>query len=113
MSLARCAREPVLIGLVVVAVTLYALIFARLNPDRIVPGTDSPQYDLMARQLVADRGFTLADQPPFVPTVFREPGYPLLVAAVYRLSDASVDVVVVLQAVLLGLAGYWVGRCLA
>jgi 4-amino-4-deoxy-L-arabinose transferase-like glycosyltransferase len=92
------------LGVLVVAVTLNALTFAAVNPDRIVSGTDSSQYDLMARQLAADRGFTLEAQPPFLPTLFREPGYPLLVATVYRLSNSNVEVVVALQAVLLGLA---------
>jgi 4-amino-4-deoxy-L-arabinose transferase-like glycosyltransferase len=96
--------ERLAVVLLVVAVTLNALAFARLNPDRIVPGTDSTQYDRMARQLAAGHGFTDEAQPPFVPTQFREPGYPLFVAAVYRLSGSNVQVVVVLQALMLGLA---------
>ena len=72
--------------LLVVAVTLNALVFARLNPDRIVPGTDSTQYDLMARQLAASRGFTAEAQPPFVPTQFREGTEKDYVA---RLDDAT------------------------
>ena len=95
-------QQRVLLLALVALVTLTALAFARVNPDRIVEGTDSPQYDLMARQLAAGRGFTLADAPPYVPTLFREPGYPLLVAAVYRLG--GLDTVVVLQAALLGLS---------
>lgn len=97
------APRVALLGLVL-GVALNALAFARVNPDRIVPGTDSTQYDLMARQLAADRGFTLEAEPPFVPTQFREPGYPLLVATIYRLSGSNVEVVVAAQAVLLGLA---------
>jgi 4-amino-4-deoxy-L-arabinose transferase-like glycosyltransferase len=84
--------------------TLNALVFMRVNPDRIVPGTDSPQYDQMARQLAADRGFTLQSAPPYEPTLYREPLYPLLVAAVYRLTDSNVDAVMVVQAVLLGIS---------
>jgi 4-amino-4-deoxy-L-arabinose transferase-like glycosyltransferase len=96
------ARMPVVV--LVLAVTVFALAFARQNRDRIVPGTDSPQYDLLARQLVADRGFTLEAQPPFLATEFREPGYPLLVAAIYRLSGSNIEAVVAVQAVMLGLA---------
>jgi 4-amino-4-deoxy-L-arabinose transferase-like glycosyltransferase len=93
----------VLVGVV----TLQALLFARVNPDRIVPGTDSEQYDLMARQLIAGHGLTLDAQPPFAPTLFREPGYPLFVAALYRLDGMQVDPIVAAQAVLLGLtAGF-------
>jgi 4-amino-4-deoxy-L-arabinose transferase-like glycosyltransferase len=57
----------------------------------------------MARQLVADRGYTLGAEAPFLPTTWREPGYPLMVSVVYRLVGPSPDVVAGLQAVLLGL----------
>jgi 4-amino-4-deoxy-L-arabinose transferase-like glycosyltransferase len=88
----------------VLAVTLNAAVFARVNSDRIVFGTDSPEYDLLARQLNLDRGFTLQAEAPFVPTLWREPGYPLLVASVYHLTDNNIEVVVGLQCLLLGLA---------
>jgi 4-amino-4-deoxy-L-arabinose transferase-like glycosyltransferase len=91
------------LGALVVAVTLNAAVFARVNSDRIVLGTDSPEYDLLARQLNLDRGFTLQAEAPFVPTLWREPGYPLLVASVYRLTDNNIEVVVALQCLLLGL----------
>jgi 4-amino-4-deoxy-L-arabinose transferase-like glycosyltransferase len=62
------------------------------------------QYDLIARQLSVDRGFTLQPQAPYEPTPYREPLYPLLVAAFYRVTNTNVDAVMVLQAVLLGLS---------
>jgi 4-amino-4-deoxy-L-arabinose transferase-like glycosyltransferase len=93
-----------LVWLLVAAATLNALIFMRVNPDRMVPGTDSAEYDLMARQLLADRGLTLQNAPPYEPTLYREPIYPLLVAAVYKLAGSNVDAVMVVQAVLLGLS---------
>ena len=89
------------IVLLIVLVVLNALVFASMNPDRIVPGTDSVQYDLLARNLLAGHGFTLESEPPYVPTLFREPGYPALVAVLYWLQ--GIDAVVVVQAVLLGL----------
>jgi 4-amino-4-deoxy-L-arabinose transferase-like glycosyltransferase len=99
------SRVPILV--LVVVVTLQALIFARVNPDRIVPGTDSVQYDLMARQLLADRGLTLDAQVPVMPTLFREPGYPLMVASIYQLDGGNVEPLVAVQALLLGLtAGF-------
>ena len=79
VSFFRFDRGRVLLFALMLAVMVNALAFAKVNPDRIVSGTDSPQYDLMAKQLASDRGFTLADQPPYLPTLFREPGYPLLV----------------------------------
>ncbi len=99
------SRLPVLV--LVIVVTVQALLFARVNPDRIVPGTDSEQYDLIARQLVAGRGLTLDAQVPITPTLFREPLYPLLVAAIYQFDGDSVEPIVAIQAVLLGLtAGF-------
>ena len=88
--------------LLIAAVTINALVFARLNPDRIVPGTDSAQYDTLAQQLLAGHGFTLDSEPPYTPTLFREPGYPVLVAMLYRLQ--GIEAVVVLQSLMLGLA---------
>jgi 4-amino-4-deoxy-L-arabinose transferase-like glycosyltransferase len=93
-----------LVWVLIAAATINAIVFMRVNSDRIVPGTDSPQYDLMARQLVADRGLTLQPSPPYAPTLYREPLYPLLAAAVYKLTDFNVDAVMFLQAVLLGLS---------
>jgi 4-amino-4-deoxy-L-arabinose transferase-like glycosyltransferase len=99
------SRLPVIV--LVIVVTAQALLFARVNPDRVVPGTDSEQYELMARQLMAGRGFTLDAQVPVAPTLFREPLYPLMVAAIYTLDDANVEPIVAVQAVLLGLtAGF-------
>jgi 4-amino-4-deoxy-L-arabinose transferase-like glycosyltransferase len=99
------SRLPVLV--LVVVVTAQALLFARVNPDRIVPGTDSEQYDLMARQLDAGRGLTLEAQAPYTPTLFREPLYPLAVAVMYQLDGTNVEPIVAVQAVLLGLtAGF-------
>ena len=93
-----------LLVLLVVAVVINALAFMQLSHDRIVPGTDSPEYDLLARQLAAGRGLVLDAEAPFRPTVYREPGYPLLVAAVYRVAGPNPDTVAALQALLLGLA---------
>ena len=96
-------RSRLLIAVLVAAVALQAFAFARVNPDRIVPGTDSVQYDVLGRQLALDDGLTLDARPPLRATLFREPGYPLFVAAVYRLGGFSVEPIVYIQAVLLGL----------
>lgn len=92
-----------LLTALVVVVALYGFATLRLSPDRIVPGTDAPQYDIMARNLAEGRGFALATEPPFAPTVYREPGYPLFTAALYRLSGNDVQIVAGIQVVLLAL----------
>jgi 4-amino-4-deoxy-L-arabinose transferase-like glycosyltransferase len=58
------------------------------------PINDSADYDRHARSLVAD--FTYPPPIPAIsptggPTAFRAPGYPLLLAGVYALSDDSVE----------------------
>ena len=93
-----------LLVLLMVASTLTALAFMRVNPDRIVPGTDSGEYELMARNLTADRGYSLRADPPFTPSMYREPEYPLFMATVYRAISAQIDAVTIVQAVLLGLS---------
>ena len=92
------------LALLFVAVLVFGLIFVRLNPDRIVSGTDSVSYDLMGRQLAAGHGFTLAEYPPLLPTVYREPGYGLLVAAVYRVVGPDPTAVAYVQVLMLALA---------
>jgi 4-amino-4-deoxy-L-arabinose transferase-like glycosyltransferase len=101
MSTAAFRRAVVLLS---VAAGLNALIFMHFNHDRIVPGTDSPEYDLMAKQLVADRGLTLDSKAPYLPTLYREPLYPLMVATIYKLAGPNVELVAMIQAILLGLS---------
>lgn len=93
-----------LLGLLVLAVTLNALAFAHVNADRIVFGTDSPEYDLLARQINLDHGLALEANAPYLPSLWREPGYPLLVANIYRLTANNIEVVVWIQCLMLGLA---------
>jgi 4-amino-4-deoxy-L-arabinose transferase-like glycosyltransferase len=87
-----------------VVVAANGFLFMRLNPDRMVPGTDSREYDLMARNLVDGHGLSLASQEPYLPTLYREPGYPVLVGVLYRAFGPDVDAVVVVQVLLLAVA---------
>jgi 4-amino-4-deoxy-L-arabinose transferase-like glycosyltransferase len=58
----------------------------------------------MARNLIAGHGLSLASQAPYQPTLYREPGYPVLVGVLYRAFGPNVDAVAVLQVLLLGIA---------
>lgn len=92
-----------LLALLAVVAVANALLMARLNPDRIVEGTDSPQYDLIAKNLLEGHGFSFSSAPPYAATVYREPMYPAFVAALYAASGRSLDMVMMAQAALVGL----------
>lgn len=44
---------------------------------------DSAQYDLIGWNLAQGNGFSISDSYPFEPTMFREPGYPFFLSAIY------------------------------
>ena len=99
---ARAAFRGLLGGLLVLVVLNGWASLGTTNRTRVVEGTDAAQYDKLARGLEADRGFS-TDGPPFEPTFYREPGYPLFVALAYRLSGDNQDVAAMLQVVVLAL----------
>ncbi len=88
--------------LLILVVFVNGLAHVGASPIRMVDGTDSGQYDLFARNIELDRGFSSAG-PPYDPTIYREPGYPLVVAVVYRVTHEDVDAVARLQVGLLAL----------
>ena len=55
-------------------------------PERSVAGADSVEYEQLARSVAAGDGYRWPDG---TPTSFRAPGYPLALAAVYKLWGAS------------------------
>lgn len=70
--------------------------------ERWYAGEDSEEYHLLATNLLDGHGFSREKTAPFTPTAFREPGYPVFVAAVLDVSQRSDQVVAVAQALLLG-----------
>lgn len=74
-----------------------------LHPQPIVEGTDATWHHRLALNLAEGNGFSLASAPPFEPTMYREPGYPLFIAIVYRLAGPNPDTVALVQGALLGL----------
>lgn len=58
---------------------------------------DAVQYDALGWNLAQGRGFSLESQPPYAPTMFREPLYPALLAATYRLAGHRPEVVPFVQ----------------
>jgi 4-amino-4-deoxy-L-arabinose transferase-like glycosyltransferase len=92
-----------LLLVVLLAVFAAGLAMFGISPTRVVEGTDAPQYDKYALTLEADRGFSSWGGPPFEPTIYREPLYPLFVATAYRLSGDNADLVALVQVVLVAL----------
>jgi len=64
------------------------------------PYRDQTEYDLLARNLVEYGTLSLDEQPPIAPSAYREPGYPLLIAASYMLFGTNPMVAVICQSIL-------------
>ncbi len=47
---------------------------------------DAKQYDTIAENLVAGHGFSLSIAPPFTPTMYREPAYPVFLSGVFLIA---------------------------
>jgi 4-amino-4-deoxy-L-arabinose transferase-like glycosyltransferase len=60
---------------------------------------DSASYQSLAVNLLRHGVFSRSNGPPFAHEVFRTPGYPLLISAVYSLFGVSVLSIIVLQAI--------------
>src|SRR5947209_6323467 len=101
-DLSRALFRGLLGGLLVLVVLNGWASLSTTNRTRAIEGTDAAQYDKLARGLEADRGFS-TDGPPFDPTFYREPGYPMFLALAYRLSNDNQDVAAMLQVGVLAL----------
>ena len=73
------------------------LVLVGLDPNRAFFGTDSHQYEVLATNLLDRSIFSLQTSPPYEPDIFRTPGYPLLMAAIYGVSGRSVLALAVVQ----------------
>jgi 4-amino-4-deoxy-L-arabinose transferase-like glycosyltransferase len=102
LNLSRAVFRGLLGGLLVLIVLNGWASLTTVNRTRVVEGTDAAQYDKLARGLEADRGFS-TDGPPFDPTFYREPGYPLFLAVAYRLSSENQNITAMLQVGVLAL----------
>ncbi|MFH1024242.1 MAG: glycosyltransferase family 39 protein [Planctomycetota bacterium] len=86
---------------------LARLAFAALVPDPVA-WPDAREYDTLARNFIAGKGFVIEDGRAAI----RTPGYPALVAAVYAVTGNSPRAVAILQAILDVLTA-WLLWCLA
>lgn len=63
-------------------------------------GFDAIQYDRLGFNVASGRGFSLSETAPYLPTMFREPGYPSFLALIYMIFGHSIMPVVLIQALL-------------
>jgi hypothetical protein len=73
------------------------------NHPAIFMDDDSYGYHQIAVNLLAGHGYSWSEQPPYEPNVYRPPGLPLLLAAVYAVAGVAVPHMILVQAVLAGL----------
>ncbi len=72
--------------------------------ERWYVGQDSDEYRLLAHNLLDGRGFSRQHEAPFEPTMYREPGYPVFLVAVFTATGRSDQAVALVQSVLLGVS---------
>ena len=87
-------------GILVYALLLLAALSFRVAVARLLPNeepVDSQVYSQLARNLIEQRVYSPALEPPYEPSFIRLPGYPLFLAGVYSLfgleNDAAVRVI--------------------
>jgi hypothetical protein len=61
--------------------------------------SDSWGYQRLACNLLAGHGYSWEQQPPYLPNLYRPPGLPVLLLALYQLTGVSVCAAIVLQAI--------------
>lgn len=99
------------IGLLALGLRLVPLV-ANWQQPNVFFNSDSHGYHWLAVNLLAGHGYCWEEQPPYLANVYRPPGYPLVLAALYALTGPKVQGAILLQ-VLAGaatafLTGFWV-----
>lgn len=104
MSLFITRDKAVILALGLAAAGFFAIF---CNP---LSGFDPIQYDRLGFNLASGHGFSLSQSEPYLPTMFREPGYPLFLAAIYKIFGHTIRLVVFLQCLLHALTALIVYR---
>ena len=79
---------------------------ALIRQETLLTGDAAIRYDPIAKNLVNRNGFSKALVPPYTPDDFDQPLYPLIVAAIYAISNFSQAAVTIVQ-LLLELCTVW------
>lgn len=97
-------KRPVLLAICAIALVHAAVFIGYQKSDWGISWTDQAGYMRLGEVLATRGSFTrYPDSPTFVPEVIRTPGYPVFVAAVYRVAGPGQLPVAVAQAVVFAL----------
>src|SRR5260370_15862238 len=81
-------------------------VIAVISSAHGIMGGDGPGYHQIAVNLLQRHIFSAAQIPPYEPTTFRTPGYPLFLAAIYAFTNQSIWAVRIAQLALLWLSAW-------
>jgi hypothetical protein len=95
----RAPFVPLVIILTLALGLRLAPVFCRGAYPVLFLDPDSCEYHRLACNLVAGNGYSWDESPPYTPNLYRTPGLPALLAALYSLAGPSVPLAIVLQAV--------------
>ena len=104
------SRAAACIALLLVALA-FRLVLATTMPND--EPDDARFYALLARNVVVHGMYSGSAEPPLAPTYVRVPGYPLLIAGIYRVFGINNDTAVRLVQALIETATCWTVACLA
>lgn len=99
-------RRIALLLLLCVAVESILLLSQPVYRSPEVLGGDGPQYQQLALNLLDHASYSLEPTPPYAPTVYRAPGYPIFIALVYAVGGRHPLSVRISQCVLFGLTAW-------
>jgi 4-amino-4-deoxy-L-arabinose transferase-like glycosyltransferase len=97
LNLRAIASIILLITVVSIAIAIRLSVAASDIP---LLGDAKTRYDPIAKSLLAGHGFSRDNAPPYRADNFDQPGYPLLIATVYAISNRSTRAVVLFQLLL-------------
>ena len=105
--------QPKLVAIGIAAATIFhafVLLIGQKYYKLPINGGDGVIYLQLAVNMVRHGHFSVAQQPPFIETVYRSPGYPLFIAAVHLLTGSFLLGVRAFQLILVGLTAWFIFR---
>jgi 4-amino-4-deoxy-L-arabinose transferase-like glycosyltransferase len=104
-ELKKTGKSLIWIILVVTSINTFFVLFVLGMSDKELAG-DELQYTQLASNLIENFSFSLEAEPPFEPTLYRTPGYPLFLALLSLISGKSILFIKIFQFFLFGTNAY-------